>query len=60
MAYTMWRIEISGFKRKKVLSVRKKVEYTPLELTQYMGQYAIDNQININALSVRQFAEHCE
>lgn len=54
----MWRIRIKGpNKLNKVLSVRKLVPFTEMDLFNHQYQYAIDNQINPNALILEQFQE---
>ena len=54
----MWRIRINGpNKLNKVLSVRKLVPFTEMDLFHHQYQYAIDNQVNPNALILEQFEE---
>jgi len=52
----MWRLKIKGPNGLgKFLSVRSKVPFSQLDMINHRYQYAIDNQMDVNALEVEQF-----
>ncbi len=52
----MWRLKIKGPNGlDKLLSARSKVPFCQLDMINHRYQYAIDNQMDVNALEVEQF-----